>query len=393
MLAPNQLQQLLEKLKTGTATPEEIKLVNDWYHSFDDSTAEVFATNDDDGEAATAARIKQLLHTTLQQQQGGIKKTSRAGWRIAAAAAVLLLLVAGIYWRLSVPASTPKTAAVVIPPAAVNVLKPGGNKAILTLANNSQVVLDSAANGLISTQGNIKVEKLHNGQLVYTINGRQVTADDAAFYNTISTPRGGQYQVTLADGTAVWLNAQSSIRFPVIFTGKERQVEITGEAYFEVAKDASKPFKVKAAASGIEVLGTHFNVNAYQDEAAIKTTLVEGKVKVYAGTAGNEAFLLPGQQSAVQKNGSITVNEHADTEEALAWKNGRFQFRSADLRSILRQLQRWYDADVEFRDNVAGLRFSGQLTRTDDVVKLFQKIELTGEVHFRVEGKKIIVSH
>lgn len=393
MLAPQHLHKLLEKLKAGTATPEEILLINEWYHSFDDSVAEVPAAENDSAEM-TAANIKARLDKSLQMGRHRKPVPFYAGWRMPAAAALVLLAALAVYLKFfNAPKATDPVAVTTIPAPSIQQLKPGGNRAVLTLANNTQVILDSAANGLISTQGAIKVEKLHNGQLVYTINGRQVAANDEAFYNTITTPRGGQYQVTLADGTGVWLNAQSSIRFPVLFTGNERQVEITGEAYFEVAKDASRPFKVKAAASAIEVLGTHFNVNAYDDEAYIKTTLVEGKVKVTSATNSQPEFLLPGQQSAIGKNGQITVNLHADTEEALAWKNGRFQFKSADLKSILRQLQRWYDADVEYRGDVAALRFTGQLPRTENVSGLFEKIELTGAVHFKVEGRKIIVSH
>jgi ferric-dicitrate binding protein FerR (iron transport regulator) len=230
--------------------------------------------------------------------------------------------------------------------------------------------------------------------LTYTIAGLQVTEKDAAFYNTITTPRGGQYQVTLSDGTKVWLNAASSIRFPVLFTGNERKVEITGEAYFEVAKNVSKPFKVKTISSEVEVLGTHFNVNAYDDEAVAKTTLLEGLVKVSVPQTGGKLaarFLQPGQQSGITKDGRISVLNNADTEEAVAWKNGRFQFRSADLKSILRQISRWYDVDVVYKGNV-DLHFTGQLTRDDYVSKVFDKLALTGEVHFKIEGKKIIVS-
>lgn len=392
MFAPHQLNKLLEKLHSGTATPEEIGQINQWYHSFDDTRAE-FAAAENETEASTAAAINARLHKTLQLGNS-IKPAGYSRWRLPAAAAILVLAGLAVYFKFF---SNQQPAAPVtvknIPAPVIQPLKPGGNKAILTLANNSQVILDSAANGVISTQGNILVEKLHNGQLVYSINGRRLDEHDEAFYNTITTPRGGQYQVTLADGTAVWLNAQSSIRFPVVFTGSERRVEITGEAYFEVAKNTAMPFIVKTTASTVEVLGTHFNVNAYDDELSVKTTLVEGKVKVTSAASRQSEFLLPGQQSDITQNGAIAVNLHADTEEALAWKNGRFQFKSADLKSILRQLQRWYDADVEYRGNVAGTRFTGQLPRTDDVTKLFEKIELTGEVRFKIEGKKIIVSH
>jgi ferric-dicitrate binding protein FerR (iron transport regulator) len=254
---------------------------------------------------------------------------------------------------------------------------------------------------MISRQGNIKVEKLDKGLLAYTKNSNQVIASNKVFFNTISTPRGGQYKVTLADGTKVWLNAASSICFPVAFTGKERKVEITGEAYFEVAKYPTKPFRVltsspsgKPDGADIEVLGTHFNVNAYDDEAEIKTTLLEGKIKISAlnpNDTRSPQFLKPGDQAAVNRDGKIKVKDHADTEEAVAWMNGHFQFKSADIKKVLRQIARWYDVEIEYKGNI-GLHFTGQLTKNDSVSKVLNELMLTGEVHFKIDGRKIIVS-
>ena len=325
-----------------------------------------------------------------------VPEPKRIHWpRIAAAAVILLLLSVGGYFYFKNGRSQKQIAKTETQQQRFkNDIAPGGNKAVLTLADGSTIVLDSASNGTISQQGNIKVQKLDNGLLAYSINGKQVTENDKAFFNTISTPRGGQYQVTLADGTKVWLNAASSIRFPVVFTGTERKVEITGEAYFEVAKNKSMPFKVKATSSEIEVLGTHFNVNAYYDEASIKTTLLEGLVKVSVSVlAGNQSakFLQPGQQAGINKEGKIIVMDNADTEEAVAWMNGHFQFKSTDLKTILRQISRWYDADIEYKGNV-NLHFTGQLTRNENVSKVFEQLALTGEVHFKIDGKRIIVS-
>ncbi len=310
------------------------------------------------------------------------------------AAAVLLVLASALIYFFVIPGRGDKELAQVppsLPP--LHDLAPGGNRAILTLDDQSTVILDSASNGVITQQGNIVVRKLENGLLAYTINGREITENDKAFYNTIRTPRGGQYQVTLSDGTKVWLNAASSLRFPVVFAGSERKVEITGEAYFEVARNEKQPFRVKAAASQVEVLGTHFNVNAYDDEASIKTTLLEGRVKVSVPEAGPQAiFLEPGQQAGIAKDGKINVLDDADTEAVVAWVFGRFQFRSADLKTILRQIARWYDADIVYKGNV-DLHFTGQLTRHENVSRIFEKLALTGEVKFKVEGKTIIVSH
>ena len=395
MQLPENILVLIEKYHDGTATTEEKLLLNEWYHSFNDSEAELTA-NENETEQQLADRIKNRLLETIRHENETVVTRPRRIWQIPAAAAVILIILSiGAYFMFS--SKSPKQEIVKTAPTKPqlkNDIAPGGNKAVLTLADGSTIVLDSASNGTISQQGNIKVQKLNNGSLAYTINGHQVRENDEAFFNTISTPRGGQYQVTLADGTKVWLNAASSIRFPVVFTGKERKVEITGEAYFEVAKNKNMPFKVKANSSEIEVFGTHFNVNSYDDEASIKTTLLEGKVKVsIPAIAGNQSskFLQPGQQADINKEGKINVMDNADTEEAVAWMNGHFQFKSADLKTILRQISRWYDVDVEYKGN-ANLHFTGQLTRNENVSKVFEKLALTGEVHFKIDGKRIIIS-
>jgi ferric-dicitrate binding protein FerR (iron transport regulator) len=389
MKLSNHLAELIEKYEAGTASPEEIAELNNWYHSFDDGVARVASdkplTRDD-----LSRGIKERISKTNRES---IPSIYRRGWFRAAAAVLILILGAAYFYFQQADRDKPAIAAV---PAkkSPDIVVPGGNKALLTLADGSTIILDSASNGLLSTQGNIKVEKLDNGLLAYKVNGKIVTENDEAFYNTISTPRGGQYKVTLSDGTGVWLNAASSIRFPVFFTGNERKVEVTGEVYFEVAKNISKPFKVKAVNSEVEVLGTHFNINAYSDEASIKTTLLEGKVKITVpGQSATQParFLQPGQQSGISKTGQISVLNNADTEEAVAWIKGRFQFDNTDLRSMLRQFARWYDVEVEYRGPV-DLYFTGQLTRNEQVTKVFKQLELTGEVHFRMEGRKVIVT-
>lgn len=384
MEQPKDLETLIEKYLQGNATPEEKEILNKWYHSFDDE--EVVVEEADVNESKLKLAIQQrLLQTT------GIGKKIPVQRQFARIAAAILLLLGGfsIYYFLTSKKETQITQKIQVPPVPAPIL-PGGEKAVLTLADGSTIILDSAANGLLSNQGAMKVEKLKNGELSYTVNGKMITEKDEAFYNTISTPRGGQYHVTLSDGTEVWLNAASSIRFPVAFIGNERKVTVTGETYFEVAKDAAKPFKVKTEKEQVEVLGTHFNINAYADEPMVKTTLLEGKVKVMSDGM-QAAFLLPGQQSGISANGNITIANDADLEEAVAWKNGRFQFNSADLKTILRQVSRWYDVDIEYRSKV-DLHFTGQLTRDSDVSKVFEKLALAGEVHFKTEGRKIIVT-
>ncbi len=391
MQVPENILALIDKYQTGRATDEEKNILNEWYYSFSDSEINLIS-NENSHEGEIRERIKmRLLETTNRIEEPKVATNNRR-WKLSAAAAsILVLLSIGAYLILLPKSSTKDISKTnITKPAPKSDIAPGGNRATLTLSDGSTIILDSALNGTLSKQGNVKVEKLANGLLAYTLNGKQITENDEAFYNTISTPRGGQYNVTLSDGTEVWLNAASSIRFPVAFKGTERRVEVTGETYFEVTKNAAMPFKVKAALSEIEVLGTHFNINAYDDEATIKTTLLEGKVKV--SVANQEArFLQPGQQAGVSRAGEIAVLNNADIEEVMAWKNGRFQFSSADLKSILRQISRWYDVDIEYKSNV-NLHFTGQLTRNDSVSKVFEKLKLTGEVNFRIDNKKIIVS-
>lgn len=392
---PKNILTLIEKYLGGTITPEEKDYLDQWYHSFDQSEIEVdLDGNEKEEQLFEKIRIR-LLETIHQDESQKKDIRNNRKWRIPAAAAIaVLVLLSAAYWMFSPKASKHEIVKTALPETKLNNdIVPGGNRAILTLSDGSRVILDSVSNGIIRQQGNTKVQKLNNGLLVYVINGRQITENDETFYNTITTPRGGQYQVTLADGTKVWLNAASSIRFPVVFSGKYRKVGINGEAYFEVAKNKTMPFIVKANNSEIEVLGTHFNVNAYNDEAGIKTTLLEGKVKVSALYSGDKlpAVLEPGEQATINKDGKINIKNNADTEEAMAWMNGYFQFKSVDLKTILRQIARWYDVDIEYQGSTDML-FTGQLTRNENVSKVLNKLALTGEVHFKIDGKKIIVS-
>ncbi len=387
MQIPEQILVLIDKYLAGKASVEEIGQLNEWYRQFNDSSTELETTDQLD-ETQLGSRIKNRLLTTIRNQADPVPVSRPRRWLIPAAAILILLSVAA-YFVFNPGKKGEAIAANNNKPIQASPILPDGNKAVLILADGSSIILDSTTNGVISQQGAVKVNKLENGLLVYMVNGRQITESDEAFYNTISTPRGGQYQVSLSDGTKVWLNAASSIRFPVMFTGNTRKVEITGEAYFEVEKNAKMPFIVKAGESEVEVLGTHFNVNAYNDEAAIRTSLLEGSVKVSVGKGPRE-YLQPGQQSGITKDGKIRIYENVDMEEVMAWKNGRFQFRSADLNTILRQISRWYDVDIEYRNNV-NLHFTGQLPRSSQAASFFEKLEMTGEVHFKIDGRKIIV--
>jgi transmembrane sensor len=306
-------------------------------------------------------------------------------WARAVAAAVALLLVSGAaYWLQRRPATTPAPVTVQTPG---NDIAPGGNKAVLTLADGTQVPLDSAANGRLAMQGQTTVLKLDSGQLAYRPPAGP--SSNTPGYNTITTPRGGQFRIALPDGSQVWLNASSSLRYPIAFTGRERRVELTGEAYFEVAKRSDMPFRVGTGGMLVEVLGTHFNIMAYADEEAVKTTLLEGAVKVTKGPGSKR--LLPGQQASLYRaNDRMEVDQHANTEEVVAWKNGLIQFEGQDLKTAMRLIARWYNVEVEYRA-APGVHFRGVIPRNVPVSEVLKMMEMTGEVRFSISGNKIIV--
>jgi transmembrane sensor len=301
-------------------------------------------------------------------------------WWNYAAAAVLLFFVAG-YFLLN---STKKQPPIVQRQQPVKKDIPAGSQgAILTLSNGQRIVLDSAGNGELTRDAGVRVIR-KGGELSYGGN------TDEILYNQVVTPKGRKWQLTLSDGTRVWLNAASSIRYPISFVGKERVVEVSGETYFEVAPDKNRPFRITIPGKGkIQVLGTHLDVNAYDDEDAIRTTLLEGSVKIIRG--GSSSLLSPGQQ-AVLANGTddIKIINDANIDEVMAWKNGRFIFSDMDLRSIMRQLTRWYDVDVVYEGKVPGIRVGG-IIHND--VYLSTVMEFLGEngVHYKIEGKKITI--
>ncbi|MFX1708551.1 FecR domain-containing protein [Chitinophaga sp. CC14] len=303
------------------------------------------------------------------------------------AAAVAFLLLAGGGWRwYSRSSSTSQVAQHTVAPALANDAAPAGKKAILILANGASVTLDSVASGLLTRQGQTQIIQSAGGSLLYS---SAAGASAEPLYNSIITPRGGQYQVTLSDGTKVWLNAASTLRFPAAFTGTQRQVTLTGEAYFEVAKNADKPFLVTVNNLRVTVLGTSFNIMAYEDEAAVNTTLLDGAVKV---TEGNNATLLqPGEQAQVVSQGNIRVVKHADLNAVMAWKNRLFWFEQDDIHTVMRQLSREYNIAVEIRGNIQR-HFTGSIPRDVNVSTVLEVLEKTGGVHFTMNNGKIIVT-
>ncbi|TDO23603.1 FecR family protein [Sediminibacterium goheungense] len=397
MNIPDHIQNLISKYEQGLLSATEKKELDNWYHSFDDQQT-VVSDVPQGSEDELAERMAVRLQESLAADEERLEPTGVPArkWRTPAAAALIFILLSGvIYYFIQLDNTAAQQPLVLSAPVPAGDVAPGGNKAILTLDDGSVIVLDSAHNGILGEQGDVDVKKLDNGLIAYqNQDGNIPAAEEKIFYNTISTPRGGEYQVTLSDGTKVWLNAASSIRFPTAFRGADRQVQITGEVYFEVAHNETQPFKVTAGKSAIEVLGTHFNVNAYDDEVQVRTSLLEGSVKIAVIDQPDQQqmkILKPGQQARMTRSGRISVVNNIDTEEIMAWKNGLFVFKSTDLRSIMRQIARWYDIDIEYKDNV-GMQFTGQITRNNNVSKVLEMLELTEEVKFRVAGKKVIVA-
>ncbi len=383
------IAQLIKKYLRNNLSPEENRELQNWLND-DENNRQLFnkITNEETlnkellfFNELSLDKARQLVAAKTWEITKVVPiKSNTKYWRYVVAAAVIVAGFFAIYQysmksgsdRESVKTTTEKP-----------FITPGGNKATLQLADGSVIVLDSAANGNLTSQGNVKVIKL-DGKLTYNSSNNR----SEAVYNTIKTPRGGQYQLVLADGSQVWLNAASSIRFPVDFTEKVRKVEITGEAYFEIKKDAAKPFIVTIPGKGqVEVLGTHFNINAYDDENTLNTTLIEGSVKFIADN-GESVKLKPGQQA--QLSSSVSVLNDADIDKIIAWKTGWFNFDRADITTIMRQVSRWYDVEVVYEGQVSKKTFSGIVSRSQQIAEVLKIMEKAG-VKFRIEGKKITV--
>ncbi|WP_159452703.1 FecR family protein [Pedobacter nyackensis] len=370
-LDKTEILNLASRISEGAATDEEIRRYNVIYRQFQQSEATPMDT-----EGVNLLR-EQMIENINQQLIPPARANIRL-WITRIAASIILIgsVAAGFYFLNSSQKDLAKQAVVV----------PGGNKAILTLADGKRIILDTA-HGLISKEANIAVSNAANGIISYeklksALNGTQLE------FNKIETPRGGTYRVNLSDGTRVWLNSASTLRYPVAYSKEQRVVELEGEAYFEVAKDRSHPFKVKSKGQIVEVLGTHFNVNGYDDEPFTKTTLLEGSIMV--STVKNKMVLKPMQES-LNSNGVLSGQQTVDADEAVAWKNGYFQFNDENLESVMRQISRWYDVEVVFVGKPSNKKFNGMISRSKGIKIALEIMEATGNVRFKMEGRKLIV--
>lgn len=393
MSTSERLKYLLEQVQHLRATPEEYRELLQLI-SQDESGEIVRQLDAFHGNPSTAATeydrpywqqvVKDVLAAdksiTSQLVTYPVRKRVYLLQRYWWAAACIVVLATSVYYLSPKTPSAPTIAA-----APVKDVAPGGNRAVLTLSDGTQIPLDSAGNGVLAQQGNTRITKLSNGQLAYHGSG---TSESQILYNTMSTPLGGQYKLILPDGTTVWLNAGSSISYPTAFAGAERSVSITGEAYFDVAKNEKMPFRVKAGNTTIEVLGTEFNINAYKDEASINTTLLTGAVRVSA--LQQVQMLKPGQQARVSA-GAMQVINHVDINEVMAWKKGFFSFTDADLPTVMRQLSRWYNVQVTYEGDIPQRLFTGEIGRDLTLAQVLKGLTKT-RIKYRIEnGNRIII--
>lgn len=382
-----QAKELLKRYRKGHCSAEENKAIESWIEQ------ELSAFSWDKQELEKI-RFGEMLKARIDAEKGRKDRSTWSWMRIAAAAVLLFCLGIGFYfYRSGLKKGLGERQLY-----AQQDVKPGGNKATLTLGNGQTINLSDAGSGEIAEQSGMKITKTRDGQLIYDLSGidqgNQTTkSNKMAMYNTIATPKGGQYQVRLPDGSKVWLNAASSLKYLANFSAwNERRVELSGEAYFEVAKDKTHPFIVKTEHQEVKVLGTHFNINSYKDEPVTKTTLLEGSVRVAAldGHKRADVVLRPGE-AAVLNSSSIQVLTQ-DAEDAMAWKEGYFMFNNESLESVMRKISRWYNVEVEFTDDSAKSHtFYGRMSRFSKVSQILKNLEMTKEVKFEIKDNKIYV--
>lgn len=381
--------ELTNKYLDNTASKDEVALIEAYYDLFS-TEPDVLERIAELGLDALQKKLKGRISSRIKEMEvQGIDfpKTviHRLWYRVAGVAVILICLGTALYFYAN---RTPKPSAMLI--TAANDIAPGGNKATLTLADGNNVSLPDVADGKVATEEGVTITKTSQG-LLYKVSNQPKTDSEVKF-NTLSTPRGGQFQIQLPDGTKVWLNAASAIKFPTTFFGlTERKIELKGEAYFEVTKRGI-PFIVQTERQRVEVLGTHFNVNAYRDGGAVKTTLLEGLVRIVVpDMVKSEAYILKPDQQAILTDRGIHISQ-VDAEQAIAWKAGIFMFDGEHLDVIMQKIARWYDIDVSFEnEELKDKVFSGSFSRFTNVSSALQKIELTRAARFMVKGRKITV--
>ena len=365
---------LLKKYLSGSCTPGETAQVNQWFDSMDGVPEYIAGLSEEQRRLMENRVFERLLHhidTEGQQNVKSLPKKTIYSWKILVAAASLFLFLSMVVVWMQHPLSL-SSKKILNSDQAVNI-KPGGNKAVLTLGDGSSLILTEANLGTVADQQNVSVVKTAEGELSYKMVAGNNTSKIA--YNTIATPVGGKYSVILPDGSKAWLNSKSSLRFPTSFTGPERKVQMTGEVYFEVTKNQKQPFKVFSGGTEISVLGTHFDVMDYEDEGRQKTTLLEGSIHLSSGKFAK--LLKPGQQASVTVSG-IQVNDNIDLEEVMAWRNNLFIFKDMEIEEIARQISRWYDVQVVFKGAPSKVLYTGTITKDAELSEILSMLQFTG---------------
>lgn len=385
-----EIQKLVEKYFHNTATAEETEKLFNWYREEMKSDSEWNFEPLEDEE-----KLKSFIFSQIETPAAPSNRflVTPKYYSLAAAASIVIFLVSGLYFLNKSDDIKTDIRPAKIAAKPVNDIQPGGIKAILTLSDGKKIVLDDSQNGVVINQGGIKIHKNSQGVIEYTLTesenlkSKTELREIQTVYNTIQTPVGGKFQLNLADGSKVWLNSASSLRFPVFFAGDTREVELKGEAYFEVSKNEDKKFSVRSGNQTVEVLGTHFNINAYSDEPTITTTLIEGAVRVIELNSKKSQILRPGEQSKVDRDIRI---QRKDTQAEVAWKDGYFYFENASIETVMRQLGRWYGITTRYEGKLPEHHFEGAIA-TDltllEVLEILQK----SNIHFRLEGKEVVV--
>ncbi len=382
-----EVRELVEKYLSGAASHEEEERLLHWYWRESSIESEwELANSQTENELKSMIYAKIIAHDQMDSDKGIKSKFSRLSIPLLFIA--FIALAAYFFTTRDQKTSADKIFVNVKP----NDIKPGGSRAILTLADGRKIELDESQNGILVNQGGIKVQKNSDGVIEYTFSKQEKTilgdSDSVEpVYNTIETPVGGKYQLNLADGSKVWLNSSSSLRFPIFFSEDNREVELKGEAYFEVSKDYKRKFSVRSGIQSVEVLGTQFNINAYSDEKSIKTTLFEGEIRVIDLKTNDSKLLKPGEQSNVDQ--SIQI-KRIDTQSEIAWKEGYFYFKKADIETVMRQLGRWYGVTARYEGNIPEHHFSGAISNSLNLLEVLEILEKSN-IHFSLDGKEVVV--
>ncbi|MBO9672110.1 MAG: FecR domain-containing protein [Sphingobacteriaceae bacterium] len=376
---------LLEKYLAGKSTGKEELLLDEYYKRLE-AMSDVELSGQQ--ENLLKDSILEKIRSRIDMTENKPKPSQKHSYRIWYAAASVLIIIAVASFFIHTDKKTDMVSRL---PDNVKPedIRPGSNKAVLTLSNGKQIVLANSGTGVLAKEGTTRITKKENGELVYNFEDKANGQNMQPVYNTITVPRGGQYQLVLADGSKVLLNAASSLTYPARFNGRYRNVELKGEGYFEVAKNTAMPFVVTANDVQVRVLGTHFNISAYADDANITTTLIEGAVSLNKGKLSK--LLAPGQQGISAPHNREILVQPANIDQTMGWVKGNFVFKDLNIKEVMKIASRWYDIEVEYRGNVQSKKFGGTTSRFSNITELLDYMKITGGVNYKIEGRRVIL--